>query len=51
LALGSAFTGDWEKASKEGTETLKFFMPAPITNSIGLVDRLVGMGLMEDPFE
>jgi hypothetical protein len=51
LALGSALTGDWEKASKEGTETLKFFMPAPLTNSIGLVDKLAGMGLIEDPFE
>jgi hypothetical protein len=51
LATGGLLTGNLEQASKEGLETAKFFLPAPFTNTVGLVDGLVGLGLMEDPFE
>jgi hypothetical protein len=51
LATGGLLTGNLEQASKEGLETAKFFLPAPFTNAVGLVDGLAGMGLIEDPFE
>jgi hypothetical protein len=51
LATGGLLAGNLEQASKEGLETAKFFLPAPFTNAVGLVDGLVGLGLMEDPFE